>query len=92
VLATIYLVVLAIDAGWLTPERQLMLSMLGGFVCIGIGLMLRGRDMHDASLLVLGASLYLGMVVQKGWQAGGRLKMPMSRHRERSGTAPRSPR
>jgi uncharacterized membrane protein len=51
VLASIYLVVLAIDAGWLTPERQLMLSMLGGFVCIGIGLLLRGRDMHYASLL-----------------------------------------
>ncbi len=51
VLASIYLVVLAIDAGWLTPERQLMLSVLGGFVCIGIGLLLRGRDMHYASLL-----------------------------------------
>jgi uncharacterized membrane protein len=51
VLASIYLVVLAIDAGWLTPQRQLMLSMLGGSVCIGIGLMLRGRDMHYASLL-----------------------------------------
>lgn len=51
VLASIYLVVLAIDAGWLTPVRQVMLSMLGGIVCIGIGLLLRGRDMHYASLL-----------------------------------------
>lgn len=51
VLASIYLVVLAIDAGWLTPVRQVMLAMLGGFVCIGIGLMLRDKDMHYASLL-----------------------------------------
>lgn len=64
VLASIYLVVLAIDAGWLTPVRQVMLSMLGGFVCIGIGLLLRDKDMHYASLLpaagivVLFLSLY----------------------------------
>ncbi len=51
VLASVYLVVLAINAGWLTPVRQLMLAMLGGFACIGIGLMLRSRDMHYASLL-----------------------------------------
>lgn len=51
VLASVYLVMLAIDAGWLTPVRQVLLAMLGGIVCIGIGLMLRGRDMHYASLL-----------------------------------------
>ena len=51
VLASIYLVSLAIDAGWLTPVRQVMLSMLGGVICIGVGLMLRSRDMHYASLL-----------------------------------------
>ncbi|MGA8864305.1 MAG: DUF2339 domain-containing protein [Gallionella sp.] len=51
VLASVYLVVMAINAGWLTPVRQLMLAMLGGFACIGIGLMLRNRDMHYASLL-----------------------------------------
>ena len=51
VLASVYLVVMAIDAGWLTPVRQLMLAMLGGFVCIGIGLILRSKDMHYASLL-----------------------------------------
>jgi uncharacterized membrane protein len=51
VLASVYLVVMAIDAGWLTPARQLMLAMLGGFACIGIGLVLRNRDMHYASLL-----------------------------------------
>ena len=51
VLASVYLVVLAIDAGWLTPVRQVMLSMLGGVACIGIGLLLRDKDMHYASLL-----------------------------------------
>ncbi|MBK9160115.1 MAG: DUF2339 domain-containing protein [Nitrosomonadales bacterium] len=64
VLASVYLVILAIDAGWLTPVRQVMLSVLGGFVCIGIGLLLRDKDMHYASLLpaagivVLFLSLY----------------------------------
>ena len=51
VLASIYLVVLAIDAGWLTPVRQLILAMLGGFSCIAVGLLLRDKDMHYASLL-----------------------------------------
>jgi uncharacterized membrane protein len=51
VMASIYLVVLAVDAGWLTPVRQVMLSMLGGLACIGVGLLLRSRDMHYASLL-----------------------------------------
>lgn len=51
VLASVYLVVLAVDAGWLTPVRQVMLSMLGGVLCIGVGLMLRDKDMHYASLL-----------------------------------------
>lgn len=59
VMASIYLVVLAIDAGWLTPVRQLMLAMLGGFVCIGIGLLLRGRDMHYAGLLPAGGIVIL---------------------------------
>lgn len=51
VLAAIYLVVLAVDAGWLTPVRQVLLAMLGGMALIGIGLLLRSRDMHYASLL-----------------------------------------
>ena len=59
VMASIYLVVLAIDAGWLTPVRQLMLAMLGGLACIGIGLLLRGKDMHYASLLPAGGVVIL---------------------------------
>lgn len=51
VMASIYLVVLAIDAGWLTPIRQLILAMLGGLSCIAVGLLLRDKDMHYASLL-----------------------------------------
>lgn len=64
VLASVYLVILAIDAGWLTPLRQVLLAMLGGAVCIGAGLLLREKDMHYASLLpatgivVLFLSLY----------------------------------
>jgi len=51
VMASIYLVVLAIDAGWLTPTRQVLLSMLGGVGCIGLGLFLRDKDMNYASLM-----------------------------------------
>jgi len=51
VMASVYLVMLAIDAGWLTPLRQVLLAMLGGAVCIGAGLLLRDKDMHYASLL-----------------------------------------
>jgi len=51
VLAAIYLVMLAVDAGWLTPVRQVLLAMLGGLALVGIGLLLRSRDMHYASLL-----------------------------------------
>lgn len=51
VLASIYLVSLAIDAGWLTPVRQVLLAMLGGIACIGVGFALRNRDMHYASML-----------------------------------------
>ncbi len=51
VMASIYLVVLAIDAGWLTPVRQILLALLGGIACIGVGLLLRNKDMHYASML-----------------------------------------
>ena len=51
VMASIYLVMLAIDAGWLTPARQVMLSMLGGVGSIGLGLFLRDKDMNYASLM-----------------------------------------
>lgn len=51
VLAMAYLIRLAIDVGWLTPERQLGLAVLGGFALIGIGLRLRSSDRRYASLL-----------------------------------------
>ncbi|MBI4809452.1 MAG: DUF2339 domain-containing protein [Nitrosomonadales bacterium] len=63
VLASIYLVVLAVDAGWLTPVRQVLLAMLGGFALIGIGLMLRSRDMHYASLLPAAGIVILFMAM-----------------------------
>lgn len=51
VMASIYLVMLAIDAGWLTPVRQVLLSMMGGIACIAVGMLLRDKDMHYASML-----------------------------------------
>jgi hypothetical protein len=51
VLAGIFLVKLAIDAGLLTPERQIGLATLFGFTLIGGGFLLRSRDEEYASLL-----------------------------------------
>lgn len=54
VLAAAYLIRLAIDSGWLTPERQIALAILGGFALIGTGLWLRSSDRGYASLLPAG--------------------------------------
>lgn len=51
VLALAYLIRLALDAGWLTPERQLGLAVLSGLSLIGAGLRLRTADRQYASLL-----------------------------------------
>ncbi len=51
VIASIYLVMLAIDSGWLTPAKQVSLAMLGGIVCIATGLLLRHKDARYASML-----------------------------------------
>lgn len=51
VLAAIYFIRLAIDAGWLTPERQIVLAALSGVGLIGAGLALRKADRGYASLL-----------------------------------------
>lgn len=73
VLAAIYFIRLAIEAGWLTPERQVGLAALGGVALIAIGLALRKADRNYASLLpaagivilfatVFGAHLYYGFI------------------------------
>jgi len=69
VLAAVYFIRLAIDAGWLTPERQLGLAALSGIGLIWIGFALRKANRQYASLLpaagivvlfitVFGAHLY----------------------------------
>jgi uncharacterized membrane protein len=59
VLATAYLIRLAVDSGWLTPERQLVIAVLSGFLLIGAGLRLRGADREYASLLPAGGLVVL---------------------------------
>lgn len=73
VLAAVYLIRLAIDSGWLTPERQVGLAVLGGLILIGAGLALRHVNRHYAALLpaggivtlflsIYGAHAYYGLV------------------------------
>ncbi len=59
VLAMAYLIRLALDAGWLTPERQLVLAVLSGFSLIAAGLRLRASDREYASLLPAGGLVVL---------------------------------
>lgn len=59
VLAAAYLIRLAIDSGWLTPERQIVAAMLSGMVLIGAGLGLRNSDRQYASLLPAGGLVIL---------------------------------
>jgi len=59
VLAAAYLIRLALDAGWLTPERQLTLAVLSAFSLIGAGLWLRSSDRQYASLLPAGGLIVL---------------------------------
>lgn len=59
VLAVAYLIRLALDAGWLTPERQLGLAVLSGFGLIGAGFKLRTADKQYASLLPAGGLVVL---------------------------------
>ncbi len=51
VLAAVYFIRLAIDSGWLTPERQVGLAALCAVGLIGAGLALRKADRGYASLL-----------------------------------------
>lgn len=63
VLAVAYLIRLALDAGWLTPERQLGLAVLSGFALIGAGLKLRSADRQYASLLPAGGLVVLFLAI-----------------------------
>lgn len=73
VLAAVYLIRLAIDSGWLTPERQIGIAILGGMALIVAGLALRHANRDYAGLLpaggvvtlflaTYGAHMYYGLV------------------------------
>lgn len=59
VMAAVYLIRLALDSGWLTPERQIGLAIIGGLTLIGAGLALRHADRQYASLLPAGGIVTL---------------------------------
>ena len=72
-LAAVYLIRLAIDSGWLTPERQVGISALSGLVLIALGLWLRKLNQTYAIVLpaagtvilflsTYGAHLYYGLI------------------------------
>jgi uncharacterized membrane protein len=63
VLAMAYLVRLALDTGWLTPERQLALAVLTALALIGAGLWLRHADRVYASLLPAGGLVILFLAI-----------------------------
>jgi uncharacterized membrane protein len=75
VLAASYIIKLALSSGWLTPERQLGIAVLGALLMIGLGIKLRNNDRSYASLLpaggvtvlfiaTYGAHLYYGLIGQ----------------------------
>ncbi|BCR03632.1 hypothetical protein DESUT3_07010 [Desulfuromonas versatilis] len=59
VLAAAYLVKLGIDLGWLSPARQIGLTVLGALGLIGTGIALRRADRGYASLLPAGGVVIL---------------------------------
>ncbi|OAJ71269.1 hypothetical protein A7976_07545 [Methylobacillus sp. MM3] len=63
VMAAVYLIRLALDSGWLTPERQIGLAIAGGFTLIGTGLALRHANRQYASLLPAGGIVTLFLAV-----------------------------
>jgi uncharacterized membrane protein len=69
VLAAAFIVRLAIDSGWLTPERQIGAAILMGFGLIGTGFWLKAKDVGYASLLPGAgiAVLYLSILGAHSW-------------------------
>jgi len=63
VMAAVYLIRLAFDSGWLTPERQIGLAVAGGLALIGAGLALRHANRQYASLLPAGGIVTLFLAV-----------------------------
>lgn len=63
VLATAYLIRLAIDSGWLTPERQVGIAGVFGAVLIVSGLLMRDSSRRYGSLLPAGGIAVLFLTV-----------------------------
>lgn len=63
VLAAAYIIRLAIQSGWLTPERQVALAVITGIILIAIGLLFRNIDRRYASLLPAGGVVILFLSV-----------------------------
>ena len=81
VLAAVYLVRLAIDSGWMTPERQVAMAALGGIALIGAGLgfyhlnrryaaLPPGAGIAILFLTVYGAHIYHGLISASSATAG----------------------
>lgn len=51
IFAAVYIVKLALDSGWLTPMRQVMMAATLGFALIGAGFMLKNNDREYSSYL-----------------------------------------
>jgi uncharacterized membrane protein len=66
VLAASYLIKLAIDAGWLTPARQVAMAAISGLLLIGAGLALRGFNRQYAGLLPAGGIVILFLSIYGG--------------------------
>jgi uncharacterized membrane protein len=63
VLAAVYFIRLAVDAGWLTPARQVGVAALCGVGLIWIGFALRKADRRYASLLPAAGTVILFITV-----------------------------
>lgn len=59
VLAGCFIIKLSVDAGWLTPVRQVLLAALSGLALIGTGLLLLARDRPYAAWLPGGGCIIL---------------------------------
>jgi len=66
VLAAAYLIRLAIDAGWLTPERQVGCAAIAGLAMIGAGFALREVNRQYAGLLPAGGIVILFLSIYGG--------------------------
>ena len=63
VLAAAYLIKLGVELGWLTPTRQVVMTVLGGLGLIGAGLALRNADREYAGYLPAGGIAILFLAV-----------------------------